>query len=233
MKKYLLVVLALLAIAYMGCKDNAYAPQPPSPANSYFPETFGSTWKYRDSIYGEKTDKAAIYGVSDDTISYTITGGTSDLNGIKCYNADVFSRHYGAGTAYFYNNSHVFGLLTKSAPYGFTFLQMLTDTAKVGYNWITSPVCSTYEQSVFRSKQVRTVNTILERNITRVVGGKTFTNVIHTSVNFQMKNDSSRFQNIAYYDFYMAQGIGLIEKDAYIYGNLNETETIVEYNIKN
>ncbi|MFI5137679.1 MAG: hypothetical protein ACHQIM_07615 [Sphingobacteriales bacterium] len=233
MKKYLLVVLVLMAIADMGCKDNAYAPGAPAPANSYFPATLGSTWRYRDSIYGEKTDIAPIYGVFNDTISFTITGGTSDLNGLKCYDANVFSRHYGAGTAYFYNNSHIFGLVTQSAPYGLTFLQLLTDTAKVGYNWTTSPVCGSYTQSVFQSTQVRTVNTILERNITKVVGGKTFTNVIHTSVNFQAKNDLTGFHNIAYYDFYMAQGVGLIEKDAYIYGNLNETETIVDYNIKN
>ena len=233
MKKHLLVVLALLAIVYMGCKDNAYAPAPPAPANSYFPETLGSTWKYRDSIYGEKTDMAPIYGVYNDTISFTITGGTSNLNGLKCYDANVFSRHYGAGTAYFYNSSHVSGLLTQSAPYGLTFLQLLTDNANVGYSWTTSPVCSTYAQSVFQSNPVRTVNTILERDITRVVGGKTFVNLVHTSVNLQMKIDSTGFHNIAYYDFYLAQGIGLIEKDAYIYGNLNETETIVDYNIKN
>ena len=79
---------------------------------------------------------------------------------------------------------------------------------------------------------MQAVNIVLEKNITRVVGGRTFTNVIHTGTNIMIDINKDGFHNIAYVDVYLAQGVGLIEKDAYYYGLLNETETIMYYTIK-
>jgi hypothetical protein len=228
MNKKLYVILAFLAIGYASCKDVAYKPPVPSPANSYFPETFGSTWNYRDSIYGEPTDTAQIYGISIDTATFTINGATTDFNGKVCYNANVLSKQNGPGTAYFYTNKHTVGLLESVAPFGFIDFEFFVDTASVGYSWVNTPTTNT----LLNGNPVQSINTILEKNISKVVNGKTFTNVIHASVNFQVNINNKGFHNIAYYDFYLAQGVGLIEKDTYVYGCLNGTKTILSYTIK-
>jgi hypothetical protein len=228
MNKNLLVILAFMAFVYAGCKDIAYTPTPPAPERSYFPETLGSTWRYRDSTYGDKTDTAAIYGTKIDTLTYTINGATTDFNSKICYNVNVLSKLNGPSTSYFYYYKHLCALLETEVPYGFTELQFLIDTASVGYTWHNSPTLSTY----LNGSPVQIITTILERNISRVVGGKTFTKVIHTSLNYQINIKGAGYKNIAYYDFYLANGVGLIEKDTYIYGNINKTERIIDYSIK-
>jgi hypothetical protein len=228
MNKNLLVILAIMAFGYAGCKDIAYTPTPPSPERSYFPESLGSTWRYRDSTYGEKTDTAAIYGTQIDTLTYTMNGATTDFNSKVCYNVNVLSKLNGPSTSYFYSYKHLCALLQSDVPYGFTELQFLIDTASVGYTWHNSPTLSTF----LNGSPVQAISTILERNMIKVVGGKTFTKVIHTSLNFQINIGGAGYQNIAYYDFYLANGVGLIEKDTYIYGNLNKTQTIIDYAVK-
>jgi len=228
MKIHLLVILAFLAISYTGCKDSAYTPPPPSQANTYLPETAGSTWRYRDSIYSEPTDTATIAGVKIDTLTFTINGGTTDFNGRICYNVGISSIQNGPGTAYFFAENHTFGLFEQVTPFGLTDFEVLVDPASAGYSWVSAPTLNT----LLNGSPIRSVNTIVEKNIVKKVGLQTFTDVIHTSVNFEINVNGAGFHNIAYYDFYLAKGIGLIEKDAYVYGNLNETETILNYNIK-
>jgi hypothetical protein len=231
-KKKLLVFLYFLAISFAGCKTtDPYAPPPPAPADSFFPETYGSTWKYRDSVYGEPTDVAPIYGVRIDTISFTINGNTTDINSIKCYDATEVSIVYGTTTAYYNVNGHVFALLESSPPYGLLDLQVITDNAPAGYTWLSSPLCTPYGVSPFLANAVQTVNAIKETNINKVVNGKTFTNVVHTAINLQMNVNGFGFKNIANYDIYLAKGIGMIEKDAFVYGDLNSVETIIDYTI--
>jgi len=227
MKKHLLVILAFLSIGYTGCKDNAYTPPPPLQADSYLPETFGSNWRYRDSIYSEPTDTATLAGVKIDTLTFTINGGTTDFNATICYNAAISSIQNGPGTAYFFAKKHTLGLFEQVTPFGLTDFEILVDTASVGYSWVNAPT----QNTLLNGNPIKSINTIVEKNIVKKVGLQTFTDVIHTSVNFQV-NKGTGFHNVAYYDFYMAKGIGVIEKDAYVYGNLNETETIIDYNIK-
>jgi len=228
MKKNITVILAVLAIGYTGCKDNAYAPPAPATSNSYLPQTFGSTWKYRDSIYGEKINTASIYGVKIDTLTVTINGGVTDFNSTICYNAEISSIQYGSGAAYFYAEKHLFGSHEQSALFGLADFEFLVDTASVGYTWINAPT----QNTLLNGSPLQSINTVREKGITKIVGGKTFTNVIHTSANFQINIKGTGFHNIAYYDFFLAKGIGIIEKDSYVYGNLDETKTIIDYNIK-
>ena len=216
----------------MGCKNtDPYTPQPPAPVNSFFPETYGSTWKYRDSIFGEATDVAPVYGVVIDTISFTINGNTSDLNSLRCYDATEISRVNGPGKAYYYVNGPVFALLESSAPYGLIALQVVTENQPRGYTWTSSPICTPYGISLFQNDNVQTVNTITETNITKVVNGKTYTNVTHTAINLQINTNGFGFKNVANYDVYLAKGVGMIEKDAFVYGDLNSVETLIDYSV--
>ena len=107
-------------------------------------------------------------------------------------------------------------------------MQVLVDTAAVGYQWYSTPTM----MGVLNGNPVIAYNTVLEKNITRVVNGTTFTNVTHTASNFQVNINNTGFHNIAYFNFYLAQGVGLIEKDVNYYGLLNETETLMNYSIK-
>lgn len=228
MRKNLFVVLAAMAISYTGCKQIAYVAPPPMTGASYFPQTYGSTWTYRDSLFGLSTDTAKLQGVKIDQVSYTMDGTTTDFNGQICYDARVISQNYGAGTAYFYANRHTYALFNSSLPWGLTIQQLLGTTVSVGYSWFSAPTLN----STLNGSPVQSVNTVLEKNITRVVGGRTFTNVIHTGTNVMIDIDKNGFQNVAYVDVYLAPGVGLIEKDAHYYGLLNETETIMYYTIK-
>jgi len=228
MNKNLLVVLAFLAIGYAGCKDNAYTPPPPSPPDSYFPETYGSNWKYRDSIYGEPTDTVPIFGVRIDTVTYTMNGATTDFNGDICYNVDVVSKLNGRSTAYFHVDYHLNSLMESTAPYGLTDLQLLIDTASVGQTWTFGPT----NNGILNNSPVKATTTIVEKNINKVVNGITYPNVFHTSINLQVNVNGAGFHSIANYDFYLAKGFGLIEKDANFYGLLNETKTLLNYNVK-
>jgi hypothetical protein len=226
--KNLLVILAFISAGFAACKQEPYKITPPAPSGSYFPETPGSTWRYRDSVYGEPTDTVPIYGVHIDTLSFTINGKTTDYNSAVCYNAPMVSKLHGPGMAYFFANKHVYALLQSNAPLGFTNLQIFIDTASVGHHWTSMPT----ENTLLNGNPAQAVSTIIEKNITRVVGGVQFTNVVHTSVDFETNTNGAWFSNIAHYDFYLAQGVGLIEKDAYFYGYLNETQTIIDYNVK-
>jgi hypothetical protein len=228
MKKNLLTILALLAVGFLSCKQIAYVAPPPATSASYFPQTIGSNWVYRDSVFGEKTDTVPIYGVKNDTISYTINGGTTDFNSQICYNATVVSKVHGPSTAYFYAKNHLFGLLESTAPMGFTDILFLVDSAYAGYTWATVPSLNT----LYNGSPIQSINTIVEKDMNKIVGGQTYTNVVHTSANFQVNVDGAGFKNVAYFDFYFARGIGLIEKDAYYYGNLNEVKTLVSSVIK-
>jgi len=228
MYKGLFVTLAFIAIIYTSCKDVAYKIPHPAAATSYFPQTIGSSWRYRDSVYGEATDTANVHGTRVDTLSLTITGATTDFNSKICYNASVQSKVYGPQMAYYYYGAHVFALYQTSPPWGFTMMQLLVDTASVGYQWESNP-------SVFallNGYPVRTINTIVEKGISRMVNGQIFNNVIHSASNFQINIDNNGFQNIAHFDFYLAPAVGLIEKDADYFGYLNEVETIIGYSIK-
>jgi hypothetical protein len=228
MRGNLLLLWGFIAICSSGCKQIAYKAPPPSPVTSYFPQTYGSTWQYRDSVYGLSTDTFPLRGVKNDIVTYTMTGGTTDFNSKVSYNAEVVSQLYGKGTAYYYAQGHTFGIFSNSPPWGFTTLQVLIDNASAGQTWVYSPTL----YLVLNGNPVQAINSILEKNITRVVNGQTFTGVIHTGTNFQINVNGNGFHNIAYFDFYLAPGVGLIEKDASYYGYLNETETLLSYSIK-
>ena len=227
MIKNLLFILAIVIIGCVSCKQEAYKIVPPSSANSYFPETRGSTWKYRDSIYGEKTDNGSTNVSKIDTVTITITGATTDINAAVCYNANVVSKQSGSSVAYYYSFKHVFAVFEQTATLGLTNLEFLIDNFNAGQTWQSVPTKNT----LYNGSPARALSTVQEKNITKIVGGKTFTDVIHTSVLFQVNVSNTGFKSLANFDFYTARGVGIIEKDISVYGYLNATETIMDYTI--
>lgn len=228
MRKNLFVILVLPAICFLSCIKNPYRAAPPLTAYSYFPQTLGSTWRYRDSIFGEATNPMAIYGVKNDTLTYTMNGATTDFNSKISYDAQVSSLLFSPHIADYFVSNHICELIEPTLAFGLIDLQILNDTAHAGYSWTSTPSLTT----LLHNSPVRTINTIVETDMTKIEGGKTYTSVTHTSINFQININNQGFNNIAHFDFYLAGDVGIIEKDAYYYGYLNETETIVDFHIK-
>src|ERR1700733_14371896 len=127
MRGNLLLLCAFLMCCCTGCKQVAYKIPPPAPAISYFPQTYGSTWQYRDSLYGLPTDTFPLKGVKNDIVNFTINGSTTDFNSLVCYNLNVQSQLNGAGTAYCAVLQHRDYLLVSSPPWGLTVMEVLVD----------------------------------------------------------------------------------------------------------
>ncbi len=212
MKRGLLSIVVVIIFCCSGCKKEAKE----APSGEYLPLTDGSTWKYNYTSDGGTTD----------TLILKMTGGTTLINGKTYYNA-ASTYKQGTSPGYFYAGNHLYATRTADVGFGSIELQLLNDTASVGYQWITIPTAD----GTLGGSPVRTINTIKEKNLTRTLNGKTFTNVIHTQVEMQYSNGSV-FGTAVTYDFYLAKGIGLIENDANTEGILHETETLFDYTVK-
>jgi hypothetical protein len=214
MRKGLLPVLFLAAVCFCGCKkEHAVTPA----GDNYLPVTEGSTWKYNYASDGGSTD----------TLVLTMIGGTTQINGKTYYNA-LSTYKEGTSQGYFYTGNHIYA--TRSVAVGASVameFQLLNDTASVGYQWVSNPT----DDGTLGGKPARTLNTIIEKNISRTINGTTFSNVSHTQVQLQYDLGSG-FETTVTYDFYLAKGIGLIENDANTLDTFYETETLYNYTIK-
>ncbi|HJP62295.1 MAG TPA: hypothetical protein VJ844_02580 [Mucilaginibacter sp.] len=214
MKKGLLPVLFFAAFCFSACKkDHGVLPS----GGNYLPVTEGSTWKYSYASDGGTTD----------TLVLKMVGGTTQINGKTYYNV-LSTYKQGASQGYFYAGNHIYS--TRSIAVGSNVameFQMLNDTASVGYRWISNPT----DDGMIDGKPARTVNTIVEKNISRTVNGITFPHVIHTRVQLQYDSGSGFLPTVTY-DFYLAKDVGLIENDSNTLDTFYETETLFNYTIK-
>lgn len=216
MKKILSILILGGAMLIAGCskKNN---PGPSASADSYLPVSSGSTWTYND-VMGGNTSQLTI----------TMTGATSVINGKTYYTGTSASSTRGTSTGYFYAANHSYSFRATSATASITIeLQMGNDEQGVGYSWTTTPT----DNGTINGVSAKTVNTIKEKNITKVVNGKTFTNVIHTQVDLQYDLGTG-FQSVVTYDIYLAKGVGMIENDTSVSGSPYEVETITGYTVK-
>ena len=215
MRNKLLMLIIGGAMLAAGCSKSKNNPSPPS--DSYLPVTSGNTWTYNDVVNG-----------STSQLTITMTGATTAFNGKSYYNSTSVSTTKGTSTGYFYAANHAFAVRATSAAAGLTIeLQMGNDAQIAGYTWTTTPS----DNGTINGVPAKTVNTIKEVNVTKVVNGKTFTNVIHTQVDLQY-NLGTGFQSVAVYDFYLAKGVGMIETDTSVSGAPYELETITGYTVK-
>jgi hypothetical protein len=215
MKKYLVVIIACAVLA-AGCKSKS-DPKPAS-SNSYFPVTSGSTWNYDDKVGTNAST----------TLIITMTGQTATINSKKYYTATSTSSASGTTTGYYYATGHSFAIRATNASAAVTIeLQLGNDSLAVGSTWTTTPT----DNGTVSGFAARTINTIKEKGITKVVNGKTYTDVIHTQVDLQY-NLGLAFNSTAVYDFYLAKGVGMIETDTSVNGIAYETEILTGYTIK-
>ncbi|NCD70330.1 hypothetical protein [Mucilaginibacter agri] len=212
-----LTILCLLATLITACKKDTSAPddETTSTSNSYQPLTLNSNWKY------------AVDFPTKDTTVMTITSGTKTFNG-KVYQSIQSKGKSGTSTGYYFNKDHFFNMRNSAAGTGdvidFTYLN---DTAKVNYTW-TAKIT---DDGTLDGIPARMTGKIVEKGISKTISGKTYSKVIHTTVNLQYALSGSSYDTYATYDFYVAQGIGIIEIDSSTYG-ITSTVKLIGYDIK-
>lgn len=185
-------------------------------SDSWHPLSQGSYWKY------------ASTGLVNDTVTFLMTGTTSTINGKVYYNATTSSAHYKASTAsYFYTANHIYSMKETALTGNLTVeLLYLNDTTAINHTW-TAPVT---DNGTINDVPARLVGTVLEKDISRTLYHKTFSNVVHTQLSLEY-DFGTGFSQWALYDVYVAKGIGIIEIDSNISG-LTSTEVLYDYSIK-
>jgi hypothetical protein len=189
---------------------------------TYQPLSAGSTWKYR-------TDYSAAYGYAfADTDLITMGSKTLTINS-KLY-TQAYETHSGfslADTGYYYTSNHDYSTMQKvptasGTSYAVEFLY-LKDNAAVGTTWSSSLSYPHIGVIALNGK-------ITEKGISKTVAGKTFTNVIHTSVSLTMSVLGQSV--VANYEIYVAQGVGIVHIDLNEAGIGTIPEDLISYNIK-
>jgi len=191
MKKTLLITLSIISIGISACRKNSggLSTAGTPVGDSYLPVASGSTWKYAELISGSAPDSLTI----------KMTGATANFNGKAYYTGAASSKLRGPQNAYYYASAHLYAELISDPSVGNVELQIGNDSLAVGQTWITSPNASGEVNGV----PAQCVNTLKEKNITKVIGKQTFKNVIHTQIDLQYDYGDG-FQSATTYDFYLA-----------------------------
>lgn len=190
----------------------------PSTADTYQPVTKGSFWKYQ-----------AIVGNIQDTSTNTITGATATFNNKNYYVTNSVSHAAGSNNGYYYAADHKYMLRSSTIASGITLeFYYLNDTMAVNHTW-TAPLS---DNGLVNGVPGRVVGKVMEKGINKTVGGKAFSNVIHTQIDLQYDLLGTGFQSITLYDYYVAKGIGIIKIETSAMGVLVGSSDLIDYSIK-
>lgn len=220
MKSLILIIAVTFVSVSTGCgfKEVITPVSGKSASDSYQPTTKGSTWKYSVQLVGVDPVEQTI----------TMTGGSTLINGKTYYEATSVSKTLGSSTGYFYSDGSVYSTRASSIAAGVTLDMQYLDLSKsVGAYWTSKVNDSGYVNGI--PGQFR--GTIAEKGITKTIGGKSFTDVIHTTIDLQYDYGSG-FETFMTYEYYLAKGVGLIELDTTAFGFDSTKETILTYDVK-
>lgn len=190
-----------------------------SASDSYQPVTKGSYWKYR-----------ATAGSIIDTSTITMTGATATFNGKTYYIANSTSRTTGASTGYYHADNHQISLRATSLMAGITAeFYYLNDTMAVNHTWISTLT----DDGKVNGVPGRLVGKVIEKGVSKTVGGKAFANVIHTQLDLQYDYGlGTGYMSTMTYDYYTAKGVGMIKVETSVGGVLIGSTDIIDYAIK-
>lgn len=220
MKKTALSVIAAFILLAVGCKldepdFSKVGPGNGPSADSYQPFTTGSYWKYNQ----------VSNGIGLGVEKHTLTGATQTINNKKYYVLNVETTLPQSGTVYFsYDNGDY---RTRQTAAGVTVEHLyLKDSYAVNQTWSSNFT----DNGSINGVPAKATGKIIEKGITKVVSGKTFTDVIHTQMDLQYDYGAG-FTHVQTVDFYVAKGVGIIETDSDIQGFKSQT-LLIEYSIK-
>ncbi|WP_290790162.1 hypothetical protein [Flavihumibacter sp. UBA7668] len=187
-------------------------------SDSYMPYTKGSTWKYTDSVTGfifvlqASDDHKTVNGISYN--KYEVIEGTSE--------GDLW---YGKLKNDYYLLMEAGSLSGISADINMLFLN---DKEAAGFTW-------TKDAGSANGFPARIKGQIIEKGITKTIEGKTFKDIIHTTVSLEY-NMLGQWMSVGIYTFYCAKGIGLVKLDSGLDAlgqvRLLQSSRLIEYSIK-
>lgn len=187
-------------------------------ANTYMPTSTGTSWTYITSGL-----------TAPETMEAHITGVITPINGADYFELKSSTPGKENIVQYYYVKDHVYKTQATSLQAAITVeFYYLNDNLPVGGEWTSTPTPTGSINGV----PARTLGKILEKDISKTVLGKTYTNVIHTQVIIQYNYGlGNGFEDSGTYDYYLAKGIGLVELDANVFGVTASTK-LSSYTIK-
>ena len=193
MKKHL-SFFAILTVILFSCKKGNEQPssnqQPEKLGDSYQPVTKGTYWKYN---------------TASGTSIRTMTGETAVFKGKTYYKFTAEFNYKGASLAYYGQQNGDYFLYSVEPVIGEDEALYLKENAAVGDTWIQ-------DVASYNGIKVRNIGKIIEKNINRVVLGKTYNNVIHTQILVQSSPlGSTTYSDAQTINYYIAKGIGIID----------------------
>jgi hypothetical protein len=229
MTKFYLIVSLFLAIIFTSCrKDNS----------AFVGPTTGTTGSQSESYYPVGNGTQRTYRLTDDLTTSIITSVETSTGNKKTFNSEIYSEvstklnsSPTLTNSYIYEKDGVYRFRGEVLNLGFELqFEYLNTKVPVGGTW-TKPVT---ESGTVNGAPARIVCTMAEKDISKVVNGKTFTNVIHTTVELQY-DLSNGFETVTTYEFYSAKGVGIIEIDSEMdffgFESTSKTE-LISYTIK-
>lgn len=189
---------------------------PNADIGAYQPLTRGSFWTY------SSTQNDVEY-----TTTTTLTGNTRVFNAKVFWEGETVAPADEKSMSYYYYGDHMYILKDDNLFAGATTeLVYLNDTAAVGYSWT--------QLLTIEETPARFLGSITERGLTKTVNGKSFKNVIHTTLLLQYQLTGT-YETYATYDFYIAKNVGIIETDTKIdmFGVKVESSLVLkDYSVK-
>ena len=223
MKKYILSLLAATTLLFSACKKDNNNKPGDNVSGAYQPFTTGSTWSYRNET--EAVPGLASAAVADiDTTVNTMTDATKVYNGKTFHKLSLVT-----GT----ETESTYFSLTDNIYYNHSFnedadaeleLPYLNEQKDVNGTWVTPLVLEGAPES-------QLLGTIIEKNITKTILGKTYNNVIHSRLELQSKVNGP-FTTIFTFDFFVAKNIGMVGIYTSYNGKQFAKSELMSYKIK-
>lgn len=175
-------------------KSTGTVTTPNNSASGYQPTTKGSNWKY-----------TATVDATNLTQTTTMTGATLKINN-KLYYAATTTIDADAGYTYYYHDNDIYSYRSNMISDGLVIEYIyLKDNWDIGKTW-TAPIT---DNGLLNGFPAQIIGKIVEKDITKAVGGKTFNNVIHTHLELQY-NTTGSFVTYQDIDYYIAKGVGIV-----------------------
>ncbi len=182
----------------------------------YQPFTKGSYWKQASSIF------------LVDTVINTLTGNTALFNNIRYYEVNQQFQKSGVFKGYYGYADHTYSMRAATVMYGIVItMPYYKDDVAIGLTW-TGTVTDNGQVNGVPS---RFIGKTTEKGISRVVKGKTYSNVVHTVLDMQYDLGSG-FETVITYHFYLAKGIGIIETNSFTGDKQASNAILLEYSVK-
>ncbi|TSD63947.1 hypothetical protein FFF34_015380 [Inquilinus sp. KBS0705] len=220
MRRFLPLVVVLL-VFINGCKKdtpdlNGYKPADHTYDNSYMPLSKGSTWNYTSGS-GEQMVKTSL----------TLTGDSTTINN-RTYKL-MLNKTTGAPdkTQYYYNAQHLYSVSENAGGVSLEYF-CLNDQLFTGNTWNAKLTPTGLVNGV----PGRISGQVVERNVTKIVLGKTYIYVIHTRLSVQYDySHTGEYKEYGSYDYYFAKGVGIIQSNVTL-GGITKTSMLTDYTIQ-